>query len=151
MVCARKRSQCRGQSHNRVSVPVWFGRDSLFLVTARCVQPKPSPVGSAVTWPTNFVGGNVALTGRGLAVAAFTDTTTKRDQLASTTVATESYWRYSTVSFESNDSWSIWKRPSCIMVQLLISLYILKRNHNLVFNSSDCNAKGHKEVTWRQH
>lgn len=143
-MCARKRSKCRGQSHNRVSVPVWFGRDSLFLVTVRCVQPKPSPVGSAVTWPTNFVGGNVALKGRGLAGAAFTDNTKKGTNWHPDRLPPNRNEDIAQFYFESNDSQSILKSPLCIMMQILIRFSYNPYDENLVFNSSDCIARGHK-------
>lgn len=41
------------------------------------MQPWSSPVGSAVTWPSNFEGGTVVLKGRGFSDAAFTGNGTK--------------------------------------------------------------------------
>lgn len=44
----------------------------------RGVQPRSSPVGSAVTRLSNFEGGYVTRTGRGFGDVAFSDSGTKR-------------------------------------------------------------------------
>lgn len=58
-----------------------FAATDCFL-RLRSVQPWSSPVGSAVTWLSNFEGGNVTRKGRGFSDVAFTYSRTKRKRLS---------------------------------------------------------------------